>query len=151
LIDYIRQYIWSHLPKPEQISLKLRIGAALLWGVVFPLTIGVVANIKNGDAPYPWDLVQPLAAGFGMLGLALLIPVAGPRVYLTILRIFSIFGFLVGNTLLVLTFYLMVTPVAFWFRVVGKDPLDLKFKSGNAPSWHDHQTKDDPGRYYRLF
>ena len=151
MIAYIRQYIWSHLPKPEQISLKLRIGAALLWGMVFPLMIGVVANIKNGDAPYPWGLVQPLAAGFGMLGLALLIPVAGPHVYLTILRIFSIFGFFVGNAVLVLTFYLMVTPLAFCLRLMGKDPLDLKFKSGNAPSWHACQSKDDPKRYYRLF
>lgn len=148
MITYIREHIWSHLP--AHASLKLRLWAALAWGIAFPLAFGLLRWLLHRDEPYPLSLTAKLVAVGVVFGLALLIPTLGEGLYLWVLRIFSIVGFVVSSVALTLVFYLVVTPMGWGLRVTGKISDGREFKTGSSPSWKTYEGHKDPRRYYRL-
>jgi hypothetical protein len=141
--------IWGHLPKT--VSTKHRIQAAVLWGLVLPFAFGGVYALRHRGEPEPWSLFLTLIPWFAVLGVLLLIPRVGEKVYLGVLGFFSIFGFIIGTTLLSLMFFFVITPLGWVLRRTGRNSIDMKFRNGAGPAWHEHHGKKDLRRYYRLF
>lgn len=146
LLQFIRTHIWSQLPKGA--PFRTRLIAAVLWCAALPLAYWVIKLRHAEDSGAA--LLRLLSYG-GLAGVVLLLPFIGEQAYLTVLRVFSIVGFAVSNVALMIVFYAIVTPMAFFFRVTGKNFLDLKFKAGAPPEWRRHEAAADPRRYYRLF
>jgi hypothetical protein len=74
----------------------------------------------------------------------------GGATFLTVMRVFAIFGFIIIHSLLILFFYLLVTPLGGLLRLMGKDLIDARGKS--MPQWKIYpRPVPERRRYYRLF
>ncbi|MCH8332466.1 hypothetical protein IIC65_00885 [Candidatus Sumerlaeota bacterium] len=149
MISYIQEHIWSHLP--ARITRKQRVQSAAAWGGALVLFgIWIFWRARRADSEPSWAAAA-LTVGGVALAAALLTPRLGEAVYLTVLRVTSIVGWMISTVGLVVIFYLMVTPTGWMLRLMGKDPLDLAFKGERPPAWNRHETPSDARRYYRLF
>jgi hypothetical protein len=146
LVQYIRLNIWSELP--GKATLRQRVSAAVVWGLGLML-LGAWSAWRHHHLGEPAGMgPECLAAGGLLLGVLLLLPVVGPAVFLYLMRAIGIVGFIIGNLLLVLTFYLLVTPMGWLMRRWGKDFLEER--PSLAPAWKDYRKRNERRRYYRL-
>jgi len=60
-------------------------------------------------------------------------------------------GWLISQVMLLLMFYLLVTPVALFFRLRGRDLLARKPASDRQSFWVAKQTPTDPRSYFRQY
>jgi hypothetical protein len=69
-------------------------------------------------------------------------------IYLLALVIAFPIGWVVSNLAFLSIYYLLITPLALFFRLVGRDALALK-RRGSESWWRDHPGTSDPARYWR--
>ena len=82
-----------------------------------------------------------------------------PFVSLTITKAF--YRLLVGATLpiglvmsfllLSLFYFLLITPIGLFFRLIGRDPLKRRFDPHARTYWLTHESADKPERYFQQF
>ena len=60
-------------------------------------------------------------------------------------------GLAVSFLLLAAFYFLLLTPLAFVFRLIGRDPLRRKFDSTAESYWLTHDPPQGPERYFRQF
>jgi len=92
------------------------LGSLLLW---------------RGKAPAPWVL----GAAAVVLTLALLAPAALRPLEKLLATIFRWVTASLTYVILVLTYYLVVTPIGIIMRLLGKDPLHLKREPSRSSFW----------------
>ena len=103
----------------------------------FGLTIGIVLLIITSllfyfgrTNYYIWGILAAVFILAGLLAPMLLKP------FNKIWMGFSIIlGFITSRIILIVLFYLIITPIALVFRLTGKDPLDLKFSKKANSYW----------------
>ena len=147
LMDYIYEHTWHGLPPRHEITAEQRLWAAILWGGVLPFVIVLIMVWRLG--PVEIETVARAACTGILLQVLLLIPPVGRHIYLLVLRIFSIVGFFVSHTLLILFFYLVITPTGFCMRLAGRDALHQRNRLG--PTWNRRKPNRDRKRFYRMF
>ena len=84
------------------------------------------------------------------LAIAAIIPGLGRVAYLGVYLPTSIIGYFVSHVILILMFFLIITPLGFALRLMGKDPLQqrrLKQKTG----WTPVKAVKREDSYYRQF
>nr|CAX69027.1 hypothetical protein JG4_0070 [uncultured bacterium] len=146
LIQHLHDRVWADLPL--QVSLRQRLIAAFSWGgVLMALAAFKFWRIHHGHSGS-----VPVAAGLAIAGVILfgllLLPSPGETLYLAIMRVFMVFGFVFSHIALTLAFYLFVTPMGWIMRRCGMDLLDTR--PGTRPTWKTHHQRTDRKRYYRL-
>lgn len=106
-----------------------------------------------GYMVYHWSGSQTagwVVAAFG--GACFLIGLARPGavgpVYFLLMSITMPIGWLVSHIILRVIFYGMVTPLGLFFRLIGRDPLQLK-KPQASTFWLEHTQRSDPQSYFR--
>ena len=98
----------------------------------------------------------PLAATFaGIGGLALLFSLVYPKANLPIYIGLSIIafpiGFVLSHVIMAFLFFGLIAPVAIFFRITGRDPMERGY-DGDAPSyWTDPRPPREKGAYFRQF
>jgi hypothetical protein len=102
-------------------------GAALLWAVVV---------LAAGAALFLCSRVSLRVTRLLYIGLTLL---AAP------------IGFAVSFVLLAALYFLLLTPVALVFRLMGRDSLCRRFEAATDSYWVPHTSSDDPERYFHQF
>jgi hypothetical protein len=60
-------------------------------------------------------------------------------------------GWIVTQLILGILFYLVLTPLALYFRIKGRDALKLRRPPTNGTMWETRDTPPDPARYLRQF
>jgi hypothetical protein len=60
-------------------------------------------------------------------------------------------GLVVSYLVLVIIYYLVFTPVAIVFRLVGRDALNRKLNSQAATYWESHNPNRGAARYFKQF
>jgi hypothetical protein len=60
-------------------------------------------------------------------------------------------GLVVSFVLLSLFYFLLITPVGLFFRLMGRDPLKRRFDAKARTYWVTHQPPDRPERYFQQF
>ena len=140
--------------KPE--SAKLRQFGFVAFAA-FGLIAGLIAwrgglfGISFGDGARTVAIV--LASLGGLAGLlSLVAPAANRPLYVAIVLITWPIGFVLSFLVLGTLFYLILTPVGLFFRLIGRDPLHLSYDRNADTYWHERSTeKRDPERYFRQF
>jgi len=130
--------------KPSEKDLR-KFGVTLIVGFAL---IGALVGWRKSWEAASW--IWGVSAGIGLL--ALFLPAASKPFYLLWMGIAFIMGTIISTVILILIFYLIITPVGILMRVLGRDSLHLKkasFKSGTY--WHSHPEKFDKTYYQRLF
>lgn len=101
-----------------------------------------------------WNLTVPLwlgGVGAGAGVVFWLIPaIAGPF-YLVWYGFACCMGFVIGNVLMSVFFYLVVTPIGLLLRVTGRDPLKKGVNKSVATYWTEVPKVKDRRHYYRQF
>lgn len=148
MIRFLRERVWAHLP--SEVTLSQRLWASLLWGFVLPFVLAAVRWLFHLEGGF--SMAPALAAMHVTVPLAVLLPlpVIGPWVYLSVLRVFSIVGFFVSHAFLALVFYAIITPFGVVLRLTGRDPLQIR-RAGEPPRWTPVAAEADRRRYYRMF
>lgn len=110
--------------------------------------IGVILHKNNGGLPYPMML-------WCCAGLAAVLTAAAPRTlrypYLALTYAALPIGVVVSTTVLLLIFYLLLTPLALLFKIIRRDALDRRIKRGQGSYWNMRRSTDDARRYLRQY
>lgn len=97
----------------------------------------------------PPSLVWSLASA-GMLTIAWLRPALLAPVTRAAIGLGHILGVVNTYIILMLVFFLMVTPVALWFRITGRDLLGLKQKHA-VSHWQKHDKTWSPESFKKQY
>lgn len=95
----------------------------------------ILARHKHGAGP-----VFLIAAAF--FAPALLIPLALKPVYIAWMRLALVLGWINTRLILLVMFYLILTPVAAIMRLFKNDPLERKIEKGRDSYWIKKEKKD---------
>ena len=60
-------------------------------------------------------------------------------------------GFVVSNTAVTAVYLLVVTPIGFFLRVFGRDPLHLRCERERDSYWEDAEKTGDAAGYFRQY
>ena len=60
-------------------------------------------------------------------------------------------GWVVSNLILVIVYYLVLTPIGLMMRLVGKDPMERHLQPDSPTYWEVRTVDDDPARYFKQF
>jgi hypothetical protein len=102
-------------------------GAAVLW---------TVAVLATGTALCLCSLVSTRLTRLLYIGLTLVtMPI----------------GFVVSFVLLAVFYFLLLTPVALVFRLIGRDVLCRRFDAAAESYWVPHKANEDMARYFHQF
>jgi hypothetical protein len=112
------------------------------FGVILPILLGAIAAYSW------WRGRTELAEGLiGIGAIALSLRFALPGAWLAFFRLWMrlalLMSAIMSRVILTLFFFLVLTPLSLVLRILGKTPLDLRFKDGRASYWVDKP----PGEY----
>ena len=108
----------------------IKIGSNRNFGIVFSIVFLLIAiyPLINNDELRIWSLI--IAIIFFILGLI------NSKVLTPLNKLWSKFGLLLGRivspVIMGIIFFLVVTPIAFFMRLLGKDLLNLKFNNDKS-------------------
>ena len=109
---------------------EIKIGSNRSFGIVFFvffLLLGLYPLVKD-ESPYIWSLIFSLI--FLVLGLI------NSNILTPLNRIWFKFGIFLGKiispVIMAIIFFVVVTPIGFIMRVLGKDILNLKYNRDNT-------------------
>jgi len=115
----------THAPKTSRELRKFGITMAVAFGLF-------AALFWWRDKSY-WNIVAWIAAGFFVPALAF--PTLLRPIEWTWMKIAGFLGAIMTRVLLTLTFYLVVTPLGWLMRLMGKDSLLLKRQQHRSSFW----------------
>lgn len=122
---------------------------------VFAIGLTILLGVAGAWLRRRWDIEALFYAGLA-LGAAvalcgILRPEALRRVYVGWMLACWPLGWLISHLLLAVVYYAVVTPVALIVRLVGRDPLELKFDPQTPTYWKQRSRKRDPRSYFKTF
>jgi hypothetical protein len=93
-----------------------------------------------------------IAIVFGLLAVAVGLPgLLRPRtvqpVFRSALAVATPIGWVMSHLLLAIIFYLVITPIAFVFKMIGRDALTRRFDKNARTYWIERRQSTDPRRY----
>jgi predicted membrane metal-binding protein len=117
----------------------VKVGSERAFGIVFAVVFAIVGLLPlwSGGPVRSWALI--VAAVF------LIVALVAPKALRPLNILWFRFGLLlhkiVNPLIMGMLFFLTVTPIALYFRLTGKDPLNRRFEPDRASYW----TLRDPG------
>ncbi|HXV77396.1 MAG TPA: SxtJ family membrane protein [Candidatus Polarisedimenticolaceae bacterium] len=120
---------------------------ALLF-LVFAVGAGTVLYFR-GD-PRALSLALWIA-GPVVAVLGLLLPRALRPLYVVMMAIALPIGMVVSTALLIMIYYLMITPIGWAMRLSGHDPMGRRVDPAAESYWVRRRVVDDPKRYFRQY
>jgi hypothetical protein len=124
----------------------------LRWfGVLFAIFFAIVGVIAI------WRFSAPRAAVgiWSVAGVIVLVYAVAPPVrrplYLGWMYAAFPIGWTVSHTILALAYYLVFTPIGLIMRLVGRDPMERKFRPDQASYWVEHRPWGAASRYFKQF
>lgn len=90
-----------------------------------------------------------LLAGVAMSGISMVWPQAIKPVFVAMSLIALPIGMVVSELIFVFLYFGLFTPVALWFRVIGRDALQRKLDRNAATYWQPKAQPANVNRYFR--
>lgn len=97
-----------------------------------------------------WALAA-LAAGAVIFVSSLISPKLTRLLYIGLTAVVLPIGLVVSFVLLAAFYFLLLTPIALVFRLIGRDTLHRKFDPTAGSYWVPHESSDDMERYFHQF
>jgi hypothetical protein len=131
--------------KPTRKDLRVFATACLVFAVGF----GIAFWVNSGVLTTISKVLFIVGPALFVLGMAW--PPSLKYVYIALSLIAFPIGLVLGNVLMALVYYLLVTPIGLVFRLLGKDPMHRKFDPKATTYWISRSKPPEPGRYFRQF
>ena len=136
---------WSDLPlKPTARALRQFAGA---WLIIF-LAAGAHRYVLRGQHEVG-IAVGVVAIVIGLLGR--IRPAAMRWLFVGATVLAFPIGWVVSQIMLAVMYYGIITPLAVWFRILGRDLLSRKPMPNRATFWTPKHTPEDMGAYFRQY
>ena len=112
--------------------------------------IGIILTRQFGLPPIAGHIALALAAVMGLLGA---MELTGPirPVFVGMMILAYPIGMVISLVLLSLIYFGMFTPVALFFRLIGRDSLHRKLDPNTQSYWFVRETQRTPASYLRLY
>jgi hypothetical protein len=136
---------WSDLPlHPTARALRQFAGA---WLILF-LAAGAHRYIARGqhEAGIALGVMAVVLGGLGLVR-----PAAVRWLFVGMTVVTYPIGWVVSQVMLAIMFYGIITPLAWWFRVRGRDLLTRRPAPNRATFWAPKQTPEDMRAYFRQY
>lgn len=78
-------------------------------------------------------------------------PRANQPLYVLLALVSFPIGYVLSHVVLGIIFYLVLTPLGLFFRLVGRDPLSRRFDPEAESYWTSHAGTKDDERYFRQY
>jgi len=123
----------------------------------FGLTVGLAFLVVGALILWRHRGWLPLPAPFGVLGALLLLlaglaPAALRPIEWAWMRLANALGWVMTRVVLGVIFLLVFTPAGLIRRLLGKDPLELRYDRGAVSYWHTRADADpSPERMEKMF
>ena len=136
---------WSDIPRNPTSKVLRQFAAAWL---VFFIAWGCHQGFVKGR--------HELGLALGILGLTfggvgLIIPPAARGVFVAWMMLAFPIGWAVSLLMLAIMYYLFLTPVALFFRIIGRDPLSRRIDPEVDSYWVAKETPADSRRYFQPY
>jgi ABC-type uncharacterized transport system permease subunit len=119
-------------------------------GLLVPLTFGLIYVAARYVAT-PTTVAVAAAIALAALGVAVWIGERfGNEFYNTWAQMFLPLAWTVSTVLLILVYYLVLTPIGLALRLAGRDRMGRRFDSDRTTYWVK-RNESDPSRYFRQF
>ena len=128
-------------PSPKEVRQFI-----LLWALFASLGGGLLFWRHH---PAGARIAWMAAAIVGCLGL--IVPPLARGFYRAWMAFAAGMNFLVTRMLLTLIFWVVLTPLALFFKLLGRDTLELKKPGSKDSYWHDHDKITDAASYRHLY
>jgi uncharacterized membrane protein len=120
---------------------------------VFGLSALAASVVLAGVFVLLWRLalvwaIAALAAGAAILLCSLVSPRTAKVLYVALSAVGLPIGFVVSFVLLAAFFFLLLTPIALLFRLIGRDPLHRKFDRAADSYWIARKPTASLDRYF---
>lgn len=109
--------------------------------IVFPISVSAVPMTRN--------ILLGLAAYCGLF--AIIMPRALLPVYLVLTAVGYPIGLVVSYAVMLIIYYLVITPIGVVMRLLGRDPMRRKLDPAAGSYWIKRTPPADVRRYYRQF
>jgi len=122
-----------------------------LLGVLLPVLLGSTgAAVAYG---LPLNRVLAVVGGIGVLGaLAIWVaPALGRRLYVGWMLAATPAGWTISHLVLGAVFFLVLFPIGWIMRLVGRDPMERTFDREARSYWIERDRRSEPARYFRQF
>ena len=113
-------------------------------------TILAVVLVFLWAAAVVWAIAV-LVAGVGILLCSLISPRAARTLYLVLTVATLPIGFAVSFVLLATFYFLLLTPLGLFFRLIRRDPLGRRFDRSCSSYWIPRRPPADMDRYFHQF
>jgi hypothetical protein len=136
---------WSDLPlNPTVRALRQFAGA---W-LIFFMAVGVFRYVARGQ--------HQLGIALGLMaivvgGMGLIWPAAVRWLFVGATVLAFPIGWVVSHIMLAVMYYGIITPLALWFRIRGRDLLSRKPAPRRASFWAPKHTPEDMRTYFRQY
>ena len=135
--------------KLKQFGFVALVAFALLGG--FLLWRGGLFGIDFGASAPPIAYVLFALGGLSAV-LSFVMPAANKVLYLTLVVVTIPIGIVLSFVIVGGLFYGLFTPIGLFFRLIGRDPLNLKFDPAAETYWTRRRSGDiDPRNYFRQY
>ena len=136
---------WSDLPTNPSQKVLRQFSAAWL---VFFLAVGARQYFSRGhhEVGIILGVIAILIGGLGLVK-----PVAVRRLFVACTVLAFPIGWVISQIMLALMFYGLVTPIAFIFKVQGRDLLARKPATDRATFWMPKKMPADVSSYFRQY
>lgn len=137
---------WSDIPRNPSARMLRQFGG--LCVLFFGGLAAYGALVKgNSTGPVLFALIAAIAGTLAVIRPSLL-----KGVFIGWMILAFPIGFIVSKIILLTVFIVIFTPVALVFRLIGRDALILKKRSGNTDSyWLPKSQPSDPSRYLKQY
>ena len=121
------------------------------FGVVIIVGFGIIGGLlyKSGRESIALQL-WGVSAAIGLL--AMIVPVLALPFYWAWMSVAFVLGAIMSRVVLIVIFFVVLTPVSLFFKLIGRDALQRKAAARARDSyWSDHDEINEKSYYDHLF
>lgn len=121
------------------------------FGLIFLVGMAVIGVVFWQVFDHDLHRAQyAFGAGVGVLVLSLIPPV-GRLLYIVWMGFGLLLGLITSPVIMYALFLFLITPVALFFKVTGRDTMNRKLNEKSESYWEEYPKHDDPSRYVKQF
>jgi hypothetical protein len=117
--------------------------------LIASLIIALLLYVLNG-VRIQWALII-VTAGFGIFISSFVSLRLTRTIYLGLILVTFPIGWVISMILLTAFYFLLLTPLGFFFRLLGRDPLSRRFDSDAKSYWLTRRQTDNLDRYFHQY
>jgi hypothetical protein len=118
---------------------------ALIASLIIALLLYVLKGVR-----IQWALII-VTAGFGIFISSFVSLRLTRTIYLGLILVTFPIGWVISMILLTAFYFLLLTPLGFFFRLLGRDPLSRRFDSDAKSYWLTRRQTDNLDRYFHQY